>query len=73
MLALSPAALRIASLSQPAGCPPAHLSACLAPQDFEILMSGCVVIKPRADIFKMHPPIFEVCWAAGGGYGGQGT
>lgn len=30
-----------------------------AAQDFEILMSGCVVIKPRADIFKIHPPIFE--------------
>ncbi|KAL4444179.1 hypothetical protein ABPG75_011916 [Micractinium tetrahymenae] len=28
-------------------------------KDFEILMSGCVVIKPRADIFKIHPAIFE--------------
>lgn len=28
-------------------------------KDFEILMSGCVVIKPRADIFTIHPPIFE--------------
>lgn len=28
-------------------------------KDFEILMSGCVVVKPRVDIFKLHPPIFE--------------
>ena len=43
-------------------CPPA-LPALPCPawlQDFEILMSGCVVIKPRSDIFNIHPPIFEV-------------
>lgn len=28
-------------------------------KDFEILMSGCVVVKPRVDIFKLHPPIFK--------------
>lgn len=22
-------------------------------------MSGCVVVKPRVDIFKLHPPIFK--------------
>lgn len=29
-------------------------------QDFEILMAGCVVVKPRSDIFRIHPAIFEV-------------
>ncbi|PRW50908.1 hypothetical protein C2E21_5522 [Chlorella sorokiniana] len=28
-------------------------------KDFEILMAGCVVVKPRSDIFRIHPAIFE--------------
>jgi hypothetical protein len=24
-------------------------------------MAGCVVVKPRSDIFRIHPAIFEVC------------
>ncbi|PSC76930.1 hypothetical protein C2E20_0555 [Micractinium conductrix] len=28
-------------------------------KDFEILMAGCLIIKPRADIFKIHPNIFQ--------------
>ena len=39
-------------------------SSCTPPliivQDFEILMAGCVVVKPRSDIFRIHPAIFEV-------------
>ena len=38
-------------------CRPSYL------QDFEILMAGCVVVKPRSDIFRIHPAIFEV-WRA---------
>jgi hypothetical protein len=45
-------------------------------QDFEILMSGCVVIKPRTDIFRLHPPIFEVrrrSWSAAAALGPHGA
>jgi hypothetical protein len=45
-------------------------------KDFEILMSGCVVIKPRTDIFRLHPPIFEVrrrSWSAAAALGPHGA
>ena len=29
-------------------------------KDFEIIMSGCVLVKPRADSFLIYPPMFEV-------------
>ena len=29
-------------------------------KDFEIVMAGCVLVKPRVDAFRMYPPLYVV-------------